>query len=191
MAKAPSYLPNLGGVMWDTPSGGRLGVVRLGREVAGSTFSTPNFTFSFARESQLPDFMARRISTTVSKFLFAVAQLYVEGRWVAPVTVEGAKVQHGSGNSSWVTGTDGKSYLTGTEAAHFGIGTLSRMGEALSVQAARQVQIWRVTSGLPGSDPRAAFGASGLLAGYGLAHDASTYFYSAGSALKNAVMAWK
>ena len=66
-------------------------------------------------------------------------------------------------------------YLSGTEAAHFGIGTVTRMGEALSVQAARQVQIWRGTSGLPPGDPRAEFAAGGSLAGYGLAHDASTY----------------
>jgi hypothetical protein len=128
----------------------------------------------FAREAQLPEFMARRISVTVSKFMFAVAQVYTEGQWHAPLTVEGAKVQHGTGNSTRITGPAGVSYLSGTEAAHLGIGTVTRQGEALSVQAARQVQIWRATSGLPATDPRSAFPANGLLAGYGLAHDAST-----------------
>ena len=95
MAKAPLFGPNRGFTMWSPPTGDRLGVVQLGRDVAGSGFSSPNFSLRFARESELPDFMAGRISVTASKFMFAVAQLYTEGGLYAPVTVEGRRSSMG------------------------------------------------------------------------------------------------
>src|SRR4051812_11078628 len=173
---AVQFGPDRGFVTWSTASEGtRLGVVRIDQKVAGPEFTNPNFMIRFSREDELPGFMARRIDVTVAKIMFAVAQLYAEGgdRY-APLTIEGAQLQHGQGNSVRRV-IEGKTYLAGTEAAHFGIGTVTRMGEALSVQAARQVLVWRATSGLPEDDPRAQFGANGLLAAYGLAHDAATY----------------
>jgi hypothetical protein len=171
----PKFGPNRGFVTWSkVREGTRLGVVRVGREVAGSGFTNPNFTLRLGRENELPFFMGRRIDVTVSKLMYAAAQLFAEGRSYAPLAIEGAKVQHGRGNSAWRR-IGGKSYLTGTDAAHYGIGTVTRMGEALSVQAARHILVWKATPNLPEDDPRAEFPASGLLAGYGLAHDASTY----------------
>ena len=143
--------------------------------VAGSSFSAQNFRFSFADEAQLGDFLSMRISVTIAKFMFAVAQLYAEGTPSFPLSVLGAKLQDGTGSSRTIKGADGRSYLCGIEAAHFGIGTVTRCGEALSWNAARQVEVWRKTSGFDRKDVH-AFEANGQLAAYGLAHDASTYY---------------
>jgi hypothetical protein len=175
MAKAPVYGPNGGFVMRDKPSGARLGVLQTGRQVAGPGFSNPNFSFKLATEDQLPEFMALRIATTSKKFMFAGAQEYAEGGRSVPITVEGAKLQHGTGHSYSSKGTDGRTYYFGIEAAHFGIGTVTRCGEALSSSASFQVHVWRTTSGFAANDSD-AFAANGRLAGFGLAHDASTYY---------------
>src|SRR5262245_37430157 len=109
----PKFGPDRGFVTW-TPSDSRLAVVRIGRKVAGATFKDPGFTLRLGSESQLPEFMGRRIDVTAAKFMYAVAQLYAEGgRSYAPLAIEGAQAQHGQGNSEW-RHIGGKTYLTGT-----------------------------------------------------------------------------
>ena len=175
MAKAPLYGPNQGFAMWSPPTGARLGVVQLGRDVAGSGFSSPNFSFRFSREGDLPDFMARRISVTVSKFMFAVAQLYVEGGLFAPVTVEGRTgparqgqllPDHGPGRQGVPVGDRGGP-LRDRDGDPAGRGAQRAGGPPGPGSGGRR----------PASPPAtpAEFAANGSLAGYGLAHDASTY----------------
>jgi hypothetical protein len=165
--------PDNGFIAWAPPSG-RSPVYQLGRRLAGPTFSGSSFSLKLMKEDQLSDFMSRRIRVTVSKVLFAAAQTYAEGRMWAPLTVEGATLQDGTGHSSSVEGADGRSYHRGIEAAHFGIGTVIRGGEALSEHAARLVLIERAAAGVKPNDIR-RFTASGRIAAFGLAHDASTY----------------
>jgi hypothetical protein len=143
--------------------------------MTGPTFTRPSFSLRFVREGDLSRFMGLRVWTTVSKFQFAASQLYAEGPHGIPASVRGAHLQDLQGSSSFSKGPDGKVYYTGIEAAHFGMGTVTRCGEALSESAARQVRLWRTQHGAAENDPE-AFAMSGLLAGYGLAHDTSTYF---------------
>jgi hypothetical protein len=142
--------------------------------VAGPAFMKQARPDRLSREDQLPDFLASRVGVTTLKVMFAAAQLYVEGMFYTTLTVEGADVQAGRGNATRKRVGD-KVYIRGTEAAHFGIGTIKRQGEAFSVSAARQAVIWQKTSGYPASDPRASFDANGELAGIGLECDASTF----------------
>src|SRR4051794_19014373 len=95
--------PDNGFLAWDPPSG-RSPVQQLGRRLAGPEFSASTFSLKLMKEDQLGDFMSRRIRVTVSKVLFAAAQVYAEGRMFAPLTVEGATLQDGHGHSSSVTG---------------------------------------------------------------------------------------
>jgi hypothetical protein len=154
---------------------GRQGVVRFGKLITGGRFASPNHLFRFSRESDLCDFLSRRIDITASKFMFAAAACYAEGMLNPRLFVEGAQVQHGRGHSGWRR-HEGKTYLVGTEAAHFGVGTITRQGEAVSVSGARGLLALATREGIPKRGIPTSFEASSDLISYGLAQDASTYY---------------
>lgn len=174
MAKPMLIGPDFGFVSYPSDPKGRLGVLRLGRQVAGSAFTNPGHSLRLARESDLAGFLAQRIEVTVAKFQYAMAQSFVLGEQHPLLIVEGARLQHGQGHSS--QRADGnRTLLRGTEAAHYGIGTITQQGDALSVKAARDLLALAGRAQVAGRDIPATFEASGQLISYGLAHDASTY----------------
>jgi hypothetical protein len=175
MAKNLQFGPNGSFVHWRSPSDGRRKAMPRGRTMTGPTFTRPSFSLRFVREGDMSRFMGLRVWTTVSKFQFAASQLYAEGPHSIPARVRGAHLQDLHGGSDFVRGPDGKVYYTGIEAAHYGMGTITRCGEALSESAARQVRLWRSQHGAAENDAD-SFARNGQLAGYGLAHDTSTYY---------------
>ncbi len=131
MAKAPVYGPNGGFVMHDKPSGSQ----------ARCPTDWPSSRWARILESKfLVQIRDRRSIARIhgpahrdygEEVYVRGAQLYAEGGRSVPITVEGAKLQHGTGHSYSSKGADGRSYYFGIEAAHFGIGTVTRCGEAL------------------------------------------------------------
>ncbi|WP_165248182.1 hypothetical protein [Paludisphaera soli] len=154
---------------------GRMGVVALGRLVAGPAFNNPNFLFRLAREDALAYFLGRRAGETIAKFQYALAQAFVLGERQPLLSVEGALLQHGKGHSS-ARMEDGKRYLSGTEAAHFGVGTITQRGEAYSVRSTRRMLLAARSAGVAGGDFPTRIGAGADLATMGLVHDAATYY---------------
>jgi hypothetical protein len=127
----PVFGPNNGFIMFEPARKGRGGVVRAGVQLIGADFYRPNFAFKIADEAQLPDYLSTRVDYTVKKVMHAVAQCYAEGVNHPRFLVEGARLQYGRGRSRRQD-RDGKSYLWGTQAGHFGIGTVTRQGQAVS-----------------------------------------------------------
>jgi hypothetical protein len=167
--------PNYGFVTWSPGPKGRLGIIRLGKTVAGSAFTNPGHMFRLARESDLTGFLAQRIEVTVAKFQYAMAQCFAQSERYPLLIVEGARVQHGQGHSS-LRIEGGKSFLSGTEAAHLGIGTITQQGEAVSVKAAHDLVLLAGSATIARRDIPTSFEASGQLISYGLAQDALTYY---------------
>lgn len=153
---------------------GRLGVVRLGRTLIGREFSNPNHAFRLARESDLPEFLARRIEVTVAKFQYALAQCFALGDTNPLLIVEGARLQHGQGHSS-VRADGNRTLYSGTEAAHYGIGTITRQGDALSIHSAQRLLDRAAEQQVARREIAATHEASGRLIAFGMVQDASTY----------------
>jgi hypothetical protein len=196
VVKYPIYGPENGFILLPAPRKPRLGMARLFEHLTGSVFDPPSF--QLRHEGQLPAVMSERVDVTVSKVMNAVAQCYVEGfdfpllcaeagRGLVPsqvlsagraefpsLYVEGARVQHGTGTSSREE-LGGKTYLLGTEAAHYGIGTLTLQGEAVSIQGGRQLFRLANRLGLSRKDIPEVFEASGLLVSRGLVCDGATF----------------
>jgi hypothetical protein len=147
----------------------------MGKTVAGPAFTNPGHLFRLSRESDLSGFLAQRIDVTVAKFQYAMAQCFARGEINPLLIVEGARAQHGQGHSS-VRTDGGKSYLSGTEAAHFGIGTITMQGDALSIRAAGDLVRLAGEAGIRRRDIPSSFESSGQLIAYGLALDAWTYY---------------
>jgi hypothetical protein len=118
--------------------------------------------------------MGRRVEMTVSKFQFAMAQAFAFGETNPLFIVEGAKVQTGAGHSS-SRKENNLRYLRGNEAAHFGIGTITQQGDAVSVRAARKLILLSNQFGSLATDPRITR-AGGDLVSLGLARDAATFY---------------
>jgi hypothetical protein len=162
-----------GFVMW-APDRRRAPVVRALSQLTGPATSSQDFAFRFSQASQLPTYMTRRIDATVAKFMFAVAESYVRGLSAPLLTVGGALVQYGTGNSQgrWL---NDQWYLQGTEAAHFGIGTITLQSDAVSIAGLKRVRELARQKGIERKNIHTALEANGQLVAYGLVNDAATF----------------
>jgi hypothetical protein len=161
-------------VMRSSDPEGRRPILRLSEALLGRGSMTQNFTFAFRDERQLAEFSARRVDVTVRKYLYTIALLYAAGARGALVVVEGAKLQTGTGNSDRVK-RGGVSYFTGHEAAHFGIGTFTLQGRAVSAVAQEQVLALALARGVAPGDIPTEFEANGYLVVQAMVLDADTY----------------
>jgi hypothetical protein len=159
--------------MWSS-SHDRASVLRAVSQLAGRASSRQDFAFRFSQDSQLATYMARRIDATVAKFMYAVAECYVRGLAAPLLTVGGARVQHGTGDSQWRL-FQGRNYLFGTEAAHFGIGTLTLASEGVSEAGLSRVRNLARQQGIKLRDIHAELPANGQLVTFGLVNDAATF----------------
>jgi hypothetical protein len=149
-------------------------IQRLSEALLGRGAVDQDFTFAFREEGQLPRFTARRVDVTAAKFMYTIAILYAAGVRNPLLVVEGAKLQTGTGNSARV-GRGGVSYLTGHEAAHFGIGTFTLQGQAVSEWAQERIRGLAASRRIGPADIPTKFEANGYLTVHALVHDADTY----------------
>jgi hypothetical protein len=157
------------------PAGRQSVATAVGQLLGPNAFDASQAAFRLAHEEQFGWFMSQRIDVTVAKFMHAIAQCYAAGAQEPRLFVEGARLQQGAGHSAWLRVGD-KAYLRGTQAAHFGIGTLTRQGTAVSALGLRQLHAAAQASGVGATEIHEAFPASSQLVAYGLGHDAVTYF---------------
>lgn len=160
-------------VMWSSDQR-RAPVVQALTQLAGPASCSQDFAFRFSQESQLASYMTRRIDATVAKFMYAVAESYVRGLTAPILTVGGALVQHGGGNSSRRP-FNGESHLVGTEAAHFGIGTITLHSDAISIAGLNRVRDLAQTRAIPLGNVHSQLPANGQLVAFGLVNDAATF----------------
>jgi hypothetical protein len=172
--KPPDPIQGPGFIMLPARSRSRRGILRAGQQLTGDAFTKPSFVFRFHHESQLPTYLAERIETTISKLLFTLGQCYAEGESSPQLLVQGARAQYGRGNSGFVY-IGGVRYLTGVEAAHYGIGTITRPGGAVSLEGLRQIRDLARQRGIAPEDIESSFPANGRLVSYGLVQDGSTF----------------
>ena len=104
-----------------------------------------------------------------------MAQCFALGEHYPLLVVEGARLQHGQGHSGWERTPGGLTFV-GTEAAHFGIGTITQQGQALSWKTARDLDLRANSAGIAHPDIPTNFEASGQLISYGQVQDAWTYY---------------
>jgi len=149
-------------------------IQKLSEALLGRGSMDQQFTFAFRQENQLASFSARRVEVTMRKYLYTIALLYAADARGPLVVVEGAKLQTGTGNSSRVNRA-GVSYMTGHEAAHFGIGTFTMQGRAVSTVAQEQVLAIAQAHGVKPSDIPTRFEANGYLVVQAMVLDADTY----------------
>jgi hypothetical protein len=158
------------GFVMSPATGGRASVSQAITQLAGPGAGSQDFMLRFSRESDLATFMSRRVDATVAKFMHAVAECFVRGNPAPLLTVGGAKLQHGSGNSSYDSGQ-----LRGTQAAHFGIGTLSLQNDAVSQAGLNRVRELAAQRGIPLNEIFSQLPANGQLVTFGLVNDAATF----------------
>lgn len=149
-------------------------IQRLSEALLGRGSMDQNFTFAFRDENQLASFSARRVEITMRKYLYTISLLFAAGARSPLVVVEGAKLQTGTGNSSRVT-RGGVSYFTGHEAAHFGIGTFTMQGRAVSTVSQEELLALAQANGVQPGDIPTAFEANGYLIVQAMVLDADTY----------------
>jgi hypothetical protein len=173
MKQPQNAIAGNGFVMWSS-DGRRAPVVQALSHLTGRGTGNQDYAFRFSQASQLPSYMSRRVDATVAKFMYAVTESYVRGMAAPLLTVGGALVQHGSGNSSgrWL---NNKWYLQGTEAAHFGIGTLTLHSDAVSIAGLKRVRDVATAHGIQYPDIHSELSANGQLVAYGLVNDAATF----------------
>ena len=155
-------------------TGGRLDVAQVGNLVFGGSFGSVNHKFSFASEGNLVDFLKGRIGTTARKMALAAAHRWIDGQ-PYPLVVEGAALQDNRGRSSSTTQGD-RVFWKGHEAAHFGIGTVTSGGEALSIQAARGYLHLKADVAPGGGPLPESVEARGDLVRFALVYDGQTYW---------------
>lgn len=153
---------------------GRRPIQRLSEALLGRGCMTQNFTFAFRDENQLATFSARRVDVTMRKYLYTIALMYASGAQNPLIVVEGAKLQTGTGNSSRVN-RGGVSYFVGHEAAHFGIGTFTLQGRAVSAVAQEELLALAQTKGVKPGDIPTEYEANGYLIVQAMVLDADTY----------------
>jgi hypothetical protein len=165
----PKQKAGNGFVMWSSTQD-RASVVQAITQLAGPSAASQDFLLRFSRESDLATFMSRRVDATVAKFMFAVAECFVREIPAPLLTVGGAKLQHGSGNSLYQQGQ-----LFGTQAAHLGIGTVTLHNEAVSQAGLSRVRDLAIARGIPLNEIYSELPANGRLVTFGLANDAATF----------------
>lgn len=156
-------------VMWSSTQD-RASVVQAVTQLAGPGAAGQDFMLRFSREADLATYMSRRVDATVAKFMFAVAECFVRGIPAPLLTVGGAKLQHGSGNSFYQD-----RQLWGTQAAHFGIGTVTLHSDAVSQAALNRVRELAGQLAIPLNEIYSQLPANGQLVTFGLVNDAATF----------------
>jgi hypothetical protein len=158
-----------------TSMGGRLDVIQVGNQVFGdSSFGNCNHKYSFSQEADVADFLKGRIVTTANKMVLATALRWLEGRSY-PLVVEGATLQDNKGWSSSISQGD-RVFWRGIEAAHFGVGTVTNLGEPISIRAARGFLKHKSQAQSQGESTSQAIAAHGDLVRFALSADGSTYW---------------
>jgi len=170
--KKLKYGPDFGFTMRSPTRRSRVNAVRAGTRL-DLEYYNPNFRMRLGHEEELGSYLAARIDTTINKYMYAIGQCYVQGEIHPLLLIEGARLQAGRGNSRRVD-YQGKKCFFGFEAAHFGIGTFTLQGQAVSLWGHDHLIDTANRIGIPQADIGSQLPVNARLTTYGIANDGAT-----------------